>query len=55
MNGSLEESELELEAFIKSTWKNPDVLHSLMLGQKRLQSKLLELLSKESIEKEIVF
>ncbi|OAJ37846.1 hypothetical protein BDEG_21821 [Batrachochytrium dendrobatidis JEL423] len=55
MNGSLEESELELEAFIKSSWKNPDVLHSLMLGQKRLQSKLLELLSKESIEKEIVF
>jgi hypothetical protein len=55
INGSLEESELELEAFIKSSWKNPDVLHSLMLGQKRLQSKLLEQLSKESIEKEIVF
>jgi hypothetical protein len=55
MNGSLEQTEVVLEDFIKSSWKNPEVLHSLMLGQKRLQSKLLDILSKESIEKEVVF
>ena len=55
MRGNQDETEDNLEDYIKSCWKNPSSLHSLMLGQKRLQSKLLDVLSKDSIEKEIVF
>ena len=54
MRGNQDETEDNLEDYIKSCWKNPCLLHSLMLGQKRLQSKLLDVLS-DSIEKEIVF
>ncbi|EGF81795.1 hypothetical protein BATDEDRAFT_23422 [Batrachochytrium dendrobatidis JAM81] len=54
INGTLEQTE-DTEEFIKSSWKKPDLLHFLMLGQKRLQTKLLDVLTKESIEKEIHF
>lgn len=55
INGTLEQTESSMEDFIKSSWKKPEVLHSLMLGQKRLQAKLLELLTNETTEKEISF
>jgi hypothetical protein len=54
-NGSFEHSKRELEDYVKTTWKSPDLLHSLIMGQKRLQTKLLDLLSKDSIEKEVQF
>jgi hypothetical protein len=32
----MEETERLLEVYIKSVWKTPELLHSLMLSQKRL-------------------
>ena len=54
-NGSYEHTKSELDQHVKATWKSPELLHSLILGQKRLQTKLLDLLSKDSLEKEIQF
>ena len=55
INGTMADMERLMEEYIKSVWKSPDLLHSLMMGQKKLQSKLLDALSKDSLEKEITF
>ena len=52
---SFDETKRLLEEYISNTWKSPELLHSLMLGQKKLQTKRLDLLSKASIEKVIPF
>jgi len=54
-NGSFEHTKGELDEYVKTAWKSPQLLHSLILGQKRLQPKLLDSLSKDSMEKEIQF
>jgi Mg2+ and Co2+ transporter CorA len=54
-NGSLDESKRILHDYIKKCWKDPELLHSIMLGQKKLQTKLLNALTNDSIEKVITF
>jgi hypothetical protein len=51
--GNLDETKEQLRDYVSSTWKDPQLLHSVMLAQQRLQTKLLNLLSKDSIEKVI--
>ena len=53
--GDLDETREKLRDYVTSTWNDPQLLHSVMLAQQRLQTKLLNLLSKDSIEKVITF
>ena len=55
LKGTNEDTKKELHEYVNMTWKSPENLHALILGQKRLQSKLLDTLSKDSLEKEIQF
>jgi hypothetical protein len=51
----LDETKRKLEDLVCRMWKTPSLLHQIMNQQKRLQSKLLDLLSKDSLEKVITF
>ena len=53
--GDSDETKEKLRDYVTSTWNDPQLLHSVMLAQQRLQTKLLNLLSKDSIEKVITF
>ncbi|KAI8892017.1 hypothetical protein BC833DRAFT_408032 [Globomyces pollinis-pini] len=53
--GDLGGTKEQLRDYVTSTWNDPQLLHSVMLAQQRLQTKLLNLLSKDSIEKVITF
>lgn len=55
IKGTCEDTKKDLDEYIQTTWKSPQHLHALILGQKRLQSKLLDTLSKDCIEKQVQF
>ena len=55
IESDLDETKRKLEDLVQRMWKTPSLLHQIMNQQKRLQSKLLDLLSKDSLEKVITF
>jgi hypothetical protein len=55
LKGTYEDTKKELDEYVRTTWKAPEQLHALILGQKKLQYKLLDTLSKDCIEKQVQF